>query len=190
MAPTSPTRPTSSACAWRQRRSRRRSGNTTATVDDALGVDVDTTDESDTEPTWTTALVDDACVFLNRPGFDGGHGCALHRLAVESGVSHLDTKPEVCWQLPLRLEHHEDENGHLVSTLRRWRRHDWGAAGASFAWWCTDSSEAHIATTPVVDRLRPEIAALVGPQVLHALEDYLDGRSHDVAVDAPTRRSS
>ena len=26
----------------------------------------------------TTRLVDDACIFLNRPGFEGGAGCALH----------------------------------------------------------------------------------------------------------------
>ena len=25
----------------------------------------------------TTRLIDDACIFLNRPGFDGGAGCAL-----------------------------------------------------------------------------------------------------------------
>jgi hypothetical protein len=141
------------------------------------------------EATWTTALVDDACVFLNRPGFPGGHGCALHRGAVEAGVSYLDTKPEVCWQLPLRLEHHEDENGHLVSTLRPWRRHDWGDAGASFAWWCTDSHDAYIASTPVHERLRPEIGALVGPDILGRLEGYLARRRSGVAVAVPVRRS-
>jgi hypothetical protein len=140
------------------------------------------------EPTWTTASVDDACVFLNRPGFAGGHGCALHRGAIEAGVSYLDTKPEVCWQLPLRLEHHEDENGHLVSTLRQWRRHDWGEAGASFAWWCTDSHDAYIATTPVHERLRTEITALLGPDIVARLEDYLARRRSATAVAAPVRR--
>ena len=28
-----------------------------------------------------TRVVDGACVFLNRPGFPGGSGCALHRMA-------------------------------------------------------------------------------------------------------------
>jgi hypothetical protein len=153
-------------------------------VDEAIVADA----EAD-EPTWTTALVDDACVFLNRPGFPGGHGCALHRSAIETGVSYLDTKPEVCWQLPLRLEHHEDENGHLVSTLRQWRRHDWGDAGAAFAWWCTDSHDAYIATTPVHERLRAEIGALVGPDVLHRLEVYLERRRSGVPVGVPARRT-
>lgn len=159
---------------WQYRRS----------IDDAIVVDTD-----EPEPAWTTAVVDGACVFLNRPGFAGGHGCALHRGAIETGRSYLDTKPEVCWQLPLRLEHHEDENGHLVSTLRPWLRRDWGEAGAAFAWWCTDSHEAHTAATPVHQRLRPELAALIGPDVLRRLEAYLDRRGRAVPVAAPVRRT-
>src|SRR5690606_38580030 len=42
------------------------------------------------------------CVFANRPGFAGGEGCALHALALRIGVNPLETKPDVCWQLPLR----------------------------------------------------------------------------------------
>ena len=33
----------------------------------------------------TTRLVKDACIFLNRPGFPGGPGCALHQAAVAAG---------------------------------------------------------------------------------------------------------
>ena len=55
-----------------------------------------------------TRLVDGACIFLNRPGFEGGIGCALHTAALEAGERPLDWKPQVCWQLPLRLEDHTD----------------------------------------------------------------------------------
>ena len=51
-----------------------------------------------------TRLVDGACVFLNRPGFPGGTGCALHRMALREGLHPLLTKPDVCWQLPVRRE--------------------------------------------------------------------------------------
>src|SRR3546814_4806103 len=51
-----------------------------------------------------TRLVDGGCIFLNRPGFAGGIGCALHRGALDHGERHLDRKPDVCWQLPLRIE--------------------------------------------------------------------------------------
>ena len=47
-------------------------------------------------------LVDGACIFLNRPGFHTGPGCALHVAALNRDERPLDWKPEVCWQLPLR----------------------------------------------------------------------------------------
>ena len=45
-----------------------------------------TNDEGET----TTLLVDGACVFLNRPGFPGGAGCALHLAALDAGESPID----------------------------------------------------------------------------------------------------
>ena len=50
-----------------------------------------------------------SCVFANRPGFHpdngiGGGGCALHALAVQEGRNPLETKPDVCWQLPVRRQ--------------------------------------------------------------------------------------
>ena len=50
----------------------------------------------------TSRLVDDACIFLNRPGFAKGAGCAFHVAAMERGIPHAELKPDVCWQLPLR----------------------------------------------------------------------------------------
>lgn len=127
---------------------------------------------------WTTRLVDGACVFLNRPGFDRGAGCALHVAAVDAGERPMDWKPEVCWQLPLRLTHHVDEVGHTTWTLREWQRRDWGEGGASFHWWCTESPEAFVDASPVVVTLRDEIVGLVGEEVHRRLLDELgiDGR--------------
>ena len=114
-------------------------------------------------PITVTRLVDDACIFLNRPGFAGGAGCALHIAALEAGERPLDWKPNVCWQVPLRLEHSTDENGHVTSRLREWKRRDWGEGGADFHWWCTESPEAFVgdgAGLPVASR--DEIVELVG----------------------------
>lgn len=138
--------------------------------------------------TWTTTLVDDACVFLNRPGFPGGHGCALHAGAIGAGQSIVDWKPEVCWQLPLRLEWHEDENGHAVGTLRQWRRHDWGGGGDGFHWWCTEDALAFVERTPVYERHRDEIVALVGAEIYERLVAYLDRRGLDTFLPHPARR--
>lgn len=122
-----------------------------------------------------TRLVDDACIFLNRPGFAGGVGCALHLAALEANERPLDWKPNVCWQLPLRLEHSTDDNGHVTSRLREWKRRDWGDGGADFHWWCTESADAFVGDQPVYLDARDEIVELVGEQIydfmVTALED-------------------
>ena len=49
-----------------------------------------------------TKVVQGACIFLNRPGFPAGAGCALHQHAVLTGRPPHEAKPDVCWQLPIR----------------------------------------------------------------------------------------
>lgn len=110
----------------------------------------------------TTRVVKGACIFHNEPDFPGGAGCALHIAAVEAGERYIDWKPDVCWQLPLRLEHHTDDNGYVTSTLREWKRRDWGDGGADFHWWCTESSDAFIGRVPAYQYLRDEIVEMVG----------------------------
>ncbi len=122
----------------------------------------------------TTRLVDDACIFLNRPGFPGGVGCALHIGALAAGERPLDWKPDVCWQLPLRLVEATDDEGYVTSTLREWKRRDWGAGGQDFHWWCTESSDAFVGGQPTYEYLRDEIVELVGEPVYARLADLLD----------------
>jgi hypothetical protein len=112
-----------------------------------------------------TRLVDDACIFLNRPDFEGGPGCALHRAALAAGERAMDWKPNVCWQLPLRLDSQTDDHGHMISTLREWKRRDWGPGGDEFHWWCTETHEAFVGTVPVYEYLRDEIIGMVGQEV-------------------------
>jgi hypothetical protein len=129
--------------------------------------------EPDGDGGTKTSLVDDACIFLNRPGFAGGEGCALHVAAVEAGERPLDWKPNVCWQLPLRLQHTTDDNGHMTSTLREWKRRDWGDGGAEFHWWCTVDPEAFVGDRPVYVYLRDEIVEMIGEDVYRELETLL-----------------
>jgi hypothetical protein len=125
-------------------------------------------------PVTLTRLVDDACIFLNRPGFPGGAGCALHIGAIDAGERPLDWKPDVCWQVPIRLEHATDENGHLTSRLREWKRRDWGDGGADFHWWCTESPEAFVGAEPVYVTSRDEIVELVGEEVYEIMVGQLE----------------
>lgn len=117
---------------------------------------------TDADGVTTTRLVDNACIFLNRPGFEGGEGCAFHVAAVAVQERPLDWKPDVCWQLPLRLESSTDDGGHVTSTLREWKRRDWGAGGQEFHWWCTESSDAFVGAVPVYQYLKDEIVEMVG----------------------------
>ncbi|MCU1455518.1 MAG: hypothetical protein JWN46_3664 [Acidimicrobiales bacterium] len=124
----------------------------------------------------TTSLVDDACIFLNRPEFPGGAGCALHRAAIDAGEPHLEWKPAVCWQLPLRLVEDTDDNGHVTSTLREWKRRDWGEGGHEFHWWCTEDDDAFVGHRPVYLELRDEIVAMVGEEPYTMLVQHLTKR--------------
>jgi hypothetical protein len=132
-----------------------------------------------------TRLVDGACIFLNRPDFEGGAGCALHRAALRHGERPLDWKPDVCWQLPLRREDETDTYGHVTSTLREWKRRDWGPGGFEFAWWCTDSAEAFVGAEPVYRALRDEIVELVGEAPYDLVARHLDRRGDDQFVSHP-----
>jgi len=124
----------------------------------------------------TTRLVKGACIFLNRPGYEGGPGCALHRAALERDVSPITTKPDVCWQLPLRREDRVEADGHVTTVISQWSRHHWGAGGAEFHWWCTEAPEAFVGKQPVYITLRDELVAMVGDQVYGLVASYLDDR--------------
>jgi hypothetical protein len=121
-------------------------------------------------------LADDACIFLNRPGFPGGPGCALHRAALERGERPLDLKPTVCWQLPLRREDEDESAGHVISRVFQWDRRHWGEGGFEFAWWCTESPDAFVGHRPVYRELRDELIELVGDKPYATLAAHLDQR--------------
>jgi len=123
-----------------------------------------------------TRMVDGACIFLNRPGFPGGAGCALHQAAMKRGERPLDLKPDVCWQLPLRREDTVADDGHVTSTVREWDRRHWGEGGYEFHWWCTEAPDAFVGRTPVYKEMRDELIELCGEQPYEMVATYLDAR--------------
>jgi hypothetical protein len=120
-----------------------------------------------------TAIVDGACIFLNRPGFPGGAGCALHLAALRAGESPIDWKPSVCWQLPIRVDWEEIDDATERATVRPWRRADWGPEGETMAWCCTEQPEAYVGDRPVIDSLAAELRAVVGSTVYVKLRTRL-----------------
>ena len=115
-----------------------------------------------------TRVVDGACIFLNRPGFAGGEGCALHIAAIEFDESPTEWKPSVCWQLPLRIDWQELDADTEQATVRRWSRSDWGDHGRTMAWCCTeraDGAEAYCGDEQVIDSMSDSLRALAGDEV-------------------------
>lgn len=141
------------------------------------------------KPTTMTRLADDACIFLNRPGFEGGVGCALHIAALAAGERPLDWKPQVCWQVPLRLEHSTDESGHVTSRLREWKRRDWGDGGSEFGWWCTEEPEAFVGADPLYISAKDEIVELVGAAIYREMVLLLE-RPNWVPLPHPVLRKA
>ena len=133
----------------------------------------------------TTALVDDACVFLNRPGFAAGPGCAFHVAAANHGESFVHWKPEVCWQLPLRREDEVTGDGYIITSVGQWERRHWGAGGAEFHWWCSEAPEAYVGTKRVVDSMRDELIATVGKKTYARLIAFMDERSVRLESSTP-----
>ncbi len=120
-----------------------------------------------------TRLVDGACIFLNRPGFAGGAGCALHLAAVDAGDSPVEWKPSVCWQLPIKVDWEDGPGDTEVATLRGWQRRDWGEHGETMAWCCTEGDRAYVGDRPVVDSLAEELTEIVGETVFVELRRRL-----------------
>jgi hypothetical protein len=153
--------------------------------DEALGSGTITTESG----LPVTRLVDDACIFLNRPGFAGGPGCALHRAALEGDRLPLELKPDVCWQLPLRRDEDVDADGHVTTTVTQWDRRHWGDGGREFHWWCTEAPEAFGGHEPVWRTMAAELVALVGPTTYLGLAAYLTSRGRTVTpLPHPTVR--
>jgi len=122
----------------------------------------------------STRVVDGACIFLNRPDFGGGAGCALHLAALDAGESPLDWKPSVCWQLPVKVSWEAGHDGTEVATVRGWRREDWGAEGETMAWCCTEGALAYVGDRPVIESMATELEAIVGTEVFVELRRRLD----------------
>jgi len=139
------------------------------------------------EPTAVSRLVDDACIFANRPGFEGGVGCALHIAAVDLGERPIDWKPEVCWQVPIRLEDTQEDSGHVTSRMREWKRRDWGEGGDDFGWWCTEEASAFVGGEPLFRSAREELEKMIGSQIYELLVQVLE-RPTSVPLPHPVVR--
>jgi hypothetical protein len=143
--------------------------------------------DADDPATKVTRVVDGACVFFNRPGFAGGAGCALHGLAVREGREPLETKPDVCWQLPVRRTYRTvkrpDGTSYLEVSIGEYDRRGWGPGGHDLDWYCTNAPSAHVGARPVYESLRAELVELIGEPAYEVLAEHCAS-----VLGAPARR--
>ncbi|WJV47021.1 hypothetical protein [Streptomyces flavofungini] len=121
-----------------------------------------------------------SCIFQNRPGFAGGAGCSLHILALKEGREPLETKPDVCWQLPVRRTfewiERPDDTKVLQVSIGEYDRRGWGPGGHDLHWWCTSATSAHGAGDPVYVSYRPELIELMGKEGYDRLVELCEAR--------------
>jgi hypothetical protein len=126
-----------------------------------------------------TRVVEGACIFLNRPGFPAGDGCALHQHAVHTGVQPHTLKPDVCWQLPLRRTFRTvelpDDTSYLEVTITEYDRRGWGPGGHDLDWYCSGNPEAHVGREPVYRSNRAELVELMGQAAYEQLAIRAEG---------------
>lgn len=134
--------------------------------------------ETDEDGELKTRAVDGACIFHNSKGFAGGYGCALHSLALKTGRDPVETKPDVCWQLPLRRTFREvdpgDGNVYTETSIGEYTRAGWGAGGHDLDWYCTSNTEAHIGSRPVYVANRSELVAMMGETAYATLVEHCE----------------
>lgn len=145
--------------------------------------------EFDDDMDLKTRAVNGACIFHNRGGFEGGDGCAFHILADKLGVHYVTTKPQVCWELPIRRSYQNverpDDVEITVITIEEFTRRGWGAGGTELHWYCTTATEAHVGTKPVYAAYEDELVELMGARAYKKLVEHCQAREAAVAALSP-----
>ena len=140
--------------------------------------------DKDSDGERKTRTVNESCIFLNRkgheaPGYSGSFGCVLHHLAQKENRHFVDTKPDVCWQLPLRRSFEVREVGerqYSITVIGEYERLAWGDGGDDFDWYCTSNTDAHVGSEPVYISNRTELIALMGQDPYDILAKHCNDR--------------
>jgi len=97
---------------------------------------------------------------------------------LRSGVHFVETKPDVCWQLPNRRQFREvelqDSTKYTEVTITEYDRRGWGPGGHDLDWYCSGNTDAHIGTEPVYVSNAAELTQLMGEAAYDELVRHCD----------------
>src|SRR5439155_1010571 len=122
---------------------------------------------------YKTRKVGGACIFDNRVGGRTGQpGCAFHHLAARKGLHHSDTKPHICWSIPLNFssEEPEEPGGRTTTIVSAFTADAWGGTDDAeepdgrghVGFWCVDTPDAYRGASPVYRSLEHELRKGMG----------------------------
>ena len=137
-----------------------------------------------------TRLVDGACIFLNRPGFEGGIGCALHtggargrrapaRLEAPGVLAAARCGSRTTPRTPTATSPPRSASGSGATGARAARSSTGGAPSPH---------EAFVDRAPVYETLRDEIVEMVGQKAYDLLAEHVASRGTERYLPHPALR--
>ena len=122
---------------------------------------------------YKTRKLGGVCIFGNREGgATGKPGCAFHHLATRTGRHPADTKPSICWSVPLNFsaEPPDEPGGRETTIVSAFTADAWGGTDDAeepdgrghVGWWCIDTPDAYAGTSPAYVTLEYELRKRMG----------------------------
>lgn len=134
---------------------------------------------------YKTRKLGGSCIFTNRAGGAAGKpGCAFHHLAQRKGVSATETKPFICWTLPLNFSHEpaEETGGPSTMIVSAFSADAWGGTNddeeddgrGHMGYWCIDTPDAYGGAKPVYRSLETELRKGMGDAAYERMVELLE----------------
>jgi hypothetical protein len=134
---------------------------------------------------YKTRKLAGGCIFSNRTGGPTGKpGCAFHHLAARTGRHPSETKPFICWSLPLNFSSEEaiEPGGRTTTIVSAFTADAWGGTDDSeepdgrghMGYWCVDTPDAYRGTRPVYRSMERELRKAMGDAAYERLVELLD----------------
>lgn len=139
---------------------------------------------------YKTRKKNNMCIFANPQPTDPSHppmGCAFHHLATDLGVSHVETKPEVCWQVPMYISEELNSAYKDVTIITTQSLDEWGGEPYNpndpnddplrndyLAFWCVDSPDAYNGSEAYYKNAKDELTKIMGADNYARLCELMD----------------
>lgn len=135
---------------------------------------------------YETKILGAGCIFANRTGGPADKpGCAFHHLAGRLGVHPSETKPFICWTIPLNFSDEEpiEPDGPSTTIVSAFTADAWGGTAdeeepdgrGHMGYWCVDTPDAYSGAEPVYRSMEHELRKGMGDAAYERMVELLDG---------------